>query len=68
MLIHPFCDLSYVIVGTEKYEDKSNFIFLIEAGINGKTLNSSVLYFSGFIHAYEIAFLNHDEIIYVYLE
>ena len=33
MLIHPWHDLSGVIVDTEKYEDKSDFIFLLGAGI-----------------------------------
>ena len=34
MLIHPCRDLSGVIVGTEQYEDKSNFIFLLGDGIS----------------------------------
>ena len=33
ILIHPWHDLSGVIVDTEKYEDKSDFIFLLGAGI-----------------------------------
>ena len=35
MMIHPCCDLSGVIVGTDQDEDKSNFIFLIGDGISG---------------------------------
>ena len=35
MPIHPCRDLSSVIVGTEQDEDKSNFLFLIGAGISG---------------------------------
>ena len=35
MLIHPFRALSGVVFGTEQDEDKSNFIFLIGAGMSG---------------------------------
>ena len=35
MMVHPFSDLSSVTFGTEKYEYKSNFLFLIGAGISG---------------------------------
>ena len=35
VLIHPYCALSGVIVGTKQDEDKSNSIFLIGAGISG---------------------------------
>ena len=68
MPIHPFRALYDVIVYTEQYEDKYNFIFLLGAGIYGCTSNSSALYFSIFIHAHDIAFLNHDDVIYVSLE
>ena len=37
---------------------------LLGAEIYGRTSNSSALYFSGFIHAYTIDFINHYEIIY----
>ena len=68
MLIHPCPALSGVIVGTNQYEDKSNFIFLVGAEMSGWTSNSSALYFPGFIQAHAIAFPNHDGIIYVSLE
>ena len=68
MMIHPCSDMSGVIVGTKQYEDKFNLIFLIGAVMSGLSPNSSALYFSGFIHTHDIAFLNNNEIIYVSLE
>ena len=35
MLINPCHDLSDIIIYTEQDEDKSNFIFLLGAGISG---------------------------------
>ena len=35
MMINHFSAISGVIVGTEQDEDKSNFIFLIGAGMSG---------------------------------
>ena len=35
MMIHPYCAMSGVIVGTEQDEDKSKFIFLIGYGMSG---------------------------------
>ena len=57
VLIRPWHALYGVIVDTEQDEDKSNFHFLLGAGIYGRTSISSVLYFSGFIHAHAIYFL-----------
>ena len=57
MLINPCCYVSGVIVDTEQDEDKSDFIFLLGAGISDWTSNSSELYFSGFIQEYAISFL-----------
>ena len=68
MLVHTCYALYGVIFDTNKYEDKPNFIFLLGAGIYGWTSNSSALYFSVFIHARAIAFINNDEIIYVSLD
>ena len=68
MLIRPCDDLSGVIVDTKQDEDNSNFIFPLGAGIPVNPLNPSALYFSGYIHAYAISFLNHDEIIYAFLD
>ena len=68
MLINPCHALSDTIVDTNQDEDKSNFIFLLGAEISSLTSKSSALYFYRFIYARTIAFLNHDEIIYVSLE
>ena len=67
VLIHPCRALSSVLVGTEQDEDKSNFLFCRswDVWINFKFLCTV---FSRFIHAHDIAILNHDEIIYVSLD
>ena len=57
MLIHPCCTLYGVIIGTKKYEDKYNFLFLLGAGISDWTSNSSVLIFYEFINAHDIALI-----------
>ena len=57
MLIHPYHALSGVILDTDQDKDKSNFLFLLEAGIYDQTSNDSALYFSGFIPVHDIDFL-----------
>ena len=57
VLIHNFHDMHGVIFDTKQDEYNSNLIFLLGAGIFGWTLNSSALYFSGFIHAHAIEFI-----------
>ena len=68
MLLFPCRYLYDVIVSTKQDEDKFNFIFLLGPGIYGWASNSSALYFPGYIHAHDIAFLINDRIIYVSLE
>ena len=59
ILINPFRAMSSVIVYTKQDEYKINSRFILEAGISIWTSNSSALYFSEFIHAHAISFINH---------
>ena len=57
ILIYPCHALSDVIVDTEQDEEKSNLIFVLGTGISDWNSNYSALYFPGFIHAHDMAFL-----------